>query len=82
MLDEASKTGSKVPRLTENRLVTLALEYPEYDDLIIREGGKKLLAVSRQLFDRIGERAQLEIVLTESGEPEFKMTAITLDSAN
>ena len=70
---EVKESVGKLPRLTQGEVVALTLGEPESDDVIIKDNGFPLLAVSRDLMDRLGEGSQLQIVGAPDGEPIFKI---------
>ncbi len=70
----AAHEGPGVLRLKELQAVALTVGEPEDDDLVLpASDGSTLLAVSRQLMDRLGGEAELVVGIRETGEPDFKL---------
>ena len=72
-----------VPRLKELDAVSLTVDQPADDDLVLRgQEGMLVLAVSRRLMERLDGEAELVVDLSEAGEPSFKLVRTQIEVLN
>ena len=73
----AAHGGPGVLRLKELQAVALTVGEAEDDDVVLRAvDGSVLLAVSRDVVNRLGGEVELVVGFQETGEPDFRLVRI------
>lgn len=73
----ATHGGAGVLRLRELQAVALTVGEMQDDDVVLRgHDGSTLLAVSRELMERLDGEAELVVGIEETGEPGFRLMRV------